>query len=74
MLFALLDLSPNAEQLAWIIVTVFLMLIWVGGTLFDNSRFCSVMALVALSAVAWQLGRWFDLTPHLDILLWVWSF
>jgi VIT1/CCC1 family predicted Fe2+/Mn2+ transporter len=73
-LFDLLDLSSKAEQLAWIIVTVFLMLVWVGGTLFDKSRFCSVMALVALSAAAWQLGRWFDLTPHLDMLLWVWPF
>jgi hypothetical protein len=45
------------------------MLIWVGGTFFDTSRFCSVMALAALSGAAWQLGRWFDLTPHLDILL-----
>ncbi len=69
MLFDLLDLSSNAEQLAWIIVTVFLTLIWVGGTLFYTSRLFSVVALAALSAAAWQLGRWFDLTPHLDMLL-----
>jgi len=68
-LFDLLNLSSNVEQLAWIIVTVFLTLIWVGGTLFYTSRFFSVVAQAALSAAAWQLGRWFDLTPVLDILL-----
>jgi hypothetical protein len=68
-LFDLLNLSSKIEQPAWIIVTVFLTLIWLGGTLFYASRFFSVVALAALSAAALQLGRWFDLTPHLDMLL-----
>jgi len=68
-LFDFLNLGSNAQQLAWIIVTLFLTVVWVGGTLFYASRFFSVVALTTLSAAAWQLGRWLDITPHLDMLL-----
>ena len=44
-------------------------LVWLGGTFLYTSRFFSVLSWVAISATALQVGRWFDLTVHLDLFL-----
>jgi hypothetical protein len=63
------EVSRSSTQLYWIGVTVGLGLVWVGGTFIYTSRFFSVLAWVTISATALQIGRWFDLTAHLDLFL-----
>lgn len=63
------DVSRSATELYWIGVTVLLSLVWLGGTFFYRSRFFSVLAWLAGSAAARLVGRWFDLTYHLDVAL-----
>lgn len=64
-----IEISHSTEQLIWIGVTLLLSLVWLGGTGLYTSRFFSVLTWVAISASALQLGRWFDITVHLDLFL-----
>jgi hypothetical protein len=53
----------------WIILCGLMGLVWLGGTFLYRSRFFSLLTLVAISLAALLLGRWLDVSPHLDIFL-----
>jgi hypothetical protein len=63
------EVSQSSAQLYWIGVTLVLGLVWLAGTFLYTSRFFSVLSWAAVSAAALQVGRWFDLTVHLDLFL-----
>ena len=68
-LLDLVDVSRSTTQIYWIGVTGVLSMVWVGGTFLYTSRFFSVLTWIGISAVALQVGRWFDVTVHLDLFL-----
>ncbi|MDH3676426.1 MAG: hypothetical protein OES12_13100, partial [Anaerolineae bacterium] len=63
------EVSQSSAQLYWIGVTLVLGIVWLAGTFLYTSRFFSVLSWAAVSAAALQVGRWFDLTVHLDLFL-----
>lgn len=63
------EVSRSTTQLYWIGVTSVMGLVWLGGTILYTSRFFSVLTWGAGSAAALQIGRWFDLTVHLELFL-----
>ncbi len=68
-LLDLVEVSRSTAQLYWIGVTAVLSVVWLGGTFLYTSRLFSVLTWAGISAAALQVGRWFDLTVHLDLFL-----
>ncbi len=61
--------SNAVTTLAWIGVSLALSGVWAFGTIFYSSRFFSLLALLAATAAAVQIGRRIDGPFHLDLFL-----
>jgi hypothetical protein len=68
-LFDVLELGAQVTEPAWVVVSGLFSLVWVGGTWLYRSRLYSLLAFGAGSLAMLLLGRWLELSPHLDLFL-----